>query len=69
VEPRGVEPLTSAVQSQIQNVVVVRRCSKTAANKHILSSRLSCLFVVVRVGWCTTGVNELRRNTETFACL
>jgi hypothetical protein len=24
VEPRGFEPLTSAVQSQIQNVVVVR---------------------------------------------
>ncbi len=69
VEPRGVEPLTSAVQSQIQNVVVVRRCSKTPANKHIISSRLSCLFAVVRVGWCTTGVNELRRNTETFACL
>ena len=37
----GFEPLTSAVQSQIHNVVVVRRCSKMPANKHILSSRLS----------------------------
>jgi hypothetical protein len=41
VEPRGFEPLTSAVQSQIQNVVAVRCCSESAANKHILSSRLS----------------------------
>jgi hypothetical protein len=60
VEPRGFEPLTSAVQSQIQNVVVVRRCSKTPANKHILSSRSSCLFADVRVGWCTTGVQDVR---------
>src|SRR5918998_3286384 len=62
VEPRGVEPLTSAVQSQIHNVVVVRRCSKTPANKHILTSALSCLFAVVRVGWCTTGVSETRES-------
>jgi hypothetical protein len=31
VEPRGFEPLTSAVQSQIHDVVVVRRCSKKPA--------------------------------------
>jgi hypothetical protein len=60
VEPMGFEPTPSAVQSQIQNVVVVRRCSKTPANKHILSSRLSCLFADVRVGWCTTGVLDVR---------
>jgi hypothetical protein len=60
VEPSGVEPLTHAVQSQIHNVVIVRRCSKTLANKHILSSRSSCLFADVRVGWCTTGVQDVR---------
>ena len=60
VEPRGFEPLTSAVQSQIHDVAVVRRCSKIPANKHILSSRLSCVFVIIRMGWCTTGVNEPR---------
>ena len=41
VEQRGFELLTSAVQSQIHNAVVVHWCSESAANKHILSSRLS----------------------------
>ena len=36
VEPRGFEPLTSAVQSQSTIIVDVRRCSKMPANKHIL---------------------------------
>ena len=58
VEPRGFEPLTSAVQSQGPTIVDVCRCSKLPANNHILSSRLSCLFAVVRLGWCTTGVQE-----------
>jgi hypothetical protein len=31
VEPMGFEPTPSAVQSQIHNIVVVRRCSKTPA--------------------------------------
>jgi hypothetical protein len=64
VEPRGFEPLTSAVQSQIHNVVVVRWSSESAANKHILSCELSCLFAAVHVGWCTTGVNRFQRNTS-----
>jgi hypothetical protein len=41
VEQRGFELLTSAVQSQIHNALVVHWCSESAANKHILSSRLS----------------------------
>jgi hypothetical protein len=57
------------VQSQIHNVVVVRRCSKTPANWRIFSEYVSCLFAVVRVGWCTTGVNKSRRNTSAFAIL
>jgi hypothetical protein len=35
VEPRGFEPLTSAVQSQIHNVVAVRHCSEIPANQRI----------------------------------
>jgi hypothetical protein len=41
VEPRGFQPLTSAVQRRILNIVVVHQCSKTPANKHILPCRLS----------------------------
>ena len=41
VEPRGFEPLTSAVQRRVHTVVAVRLCSKTPANKHILSYRFS----------------------------
>jgi hypothetical protein len=60
VEPRGLEPLTSAVQSQIRNVAVERHCSKTPANTYILFGRSSCLFAFVRLGWCTTGVQDVR---------
>jgi hypothetical protein len=37
VDPTRLEPLTSAVQRRIRTVVVVRWCSKIAANKYILS--------------------------------
>src|SRR5918997_1722613 len=60
VEPRGFEPLTSAVQRRIYNVVVVHCCSKTSANKHILLWVLSPVFAVVRPGWCQIGVNWCR---------
>ena len=52
VEPRGFEPLTSAVQSQIHNVVVVRRCSEIPAKSRIYlwkHSWCSPLFVWVGV--------------------
>src|SRR5215204_2785492 len=52
VEPRGFEPPTSAVQSQIHNVVVVRYCSEILANWHIHPFALSSLFAVVCAGWC-----------------
>jgi hypothetical protein len=35
VEPRGFEPLTSAVQSQIHNAVVVRWCSEMPVKRQI----------------------------------
>ena len=34
VEPMGFEPTTSAVQSQIQDVVAVRQCSEIPAKVH-----------------------------------
>jgi hypothetical protein len=59
VEPRGFKPLTSAVQSQIHIIVDVRRCSEMPAKRPIRLHNASRLFAIVRVGWCTTGVNEL----------
>jgi hypothetical protein len=50
MEPRGFEPLTSAVQSQIHNVVVVRRCSEMPAKPLIYLWKHSWVFAVVRVG-------------------
>ena len=40
VEPRGFEPLTSAVQRRIHNVVAVRGCSVNPANERIFSTAL-----------------------------
>jgi hypothetical protein len=50
VEPRGFEPLTSAVQSQIHDVVVVRRCSKMPAKQPLPAGDVSWSFAIVRVG-------------------
>jgi hypothetical protein len=58
VEPRGFEPLTSAVQSQNLLIASVRSCSEIPAKQPIRLYVDSLLFAVVRVGWCTTGVNE-----------
>ena len=52
VEPREFEPLTSTVQRRLRNVAVVHQCSKTPANKRILSFRLSWVFAGVHLGWC-----------------
>jgi hypothetical protein len=57
VEPRGFERLTSAVQERVLNVVVVRPCSKTPANKHIISSNTSGMVAVVRLGRCQIGAD------------
>jgi hypothetical protein len=59
VEPRGFEPLTSAVQKRIHTVVVVRCCSEIPANKPIISRRLSYVFAVVRLGCCTVAAHKL----------
>jgi hypothetical protein len=60
VEPRGFEPLTSAVQSQGTIVAGVRGCSEMPAKSHICLRKYPPLFTVVRVGWCTAGVPQLR---------
>src|SRR5918997_4641434 len=60
VEPRGFEPLTSAVQSQGTIVAGVRCCSERPAKSHICLRKYSPLLAIVRVGWCTTGVPQLR---------
>ena len=52
VEPRAFEPLTSAVQRRMHNIVVVRGCSEVLANKHILPWALSPVFAWVGVNWC-----------------
>jgi hypothetical protein len=64
VEPRGLEPLASAVQSQNPIVAGVRYCSENPVKRRISSEHVSCLFAVVRVGWCTTGVQEVRVGTR-----
>jgi len=47
----GFEPTPSAVQSQIHNLVVVRRRSRTPANKHIsLAGCRECSPLFVWVG-------------------
>jgi hypothetical protein len=60
VEPRGFEPLTSAVQSQRTIIAGVRPCSKIPAKQSIRFWHASRLFTVVRVGWCTTGVRQTK---------
>src|SRR5215212_8784244 len=62
VEPRGFEPLTSAVQSQSTIIARVRGCSKIPANYPIRLFDASPLFAVVRMGWCTTGVDDSQRK-------
>ncbi len=49
VKPRGFEPLTSAVQSQSDVTVAVRRCSKTLANSGIPPFEPSRLFAIARM--------------------
>ena len=67
VEPRGFEPLTSAVQNQSSNITRVCRCSKTRAKRCILCANISRLFTAVRAGWCTTVYKGPRQSTTQFS--
>ena len=62
VDPTRFELVTSAVQSQGAIVVYVHHCSKTPAKLHVFLTDVSCLFAIVRAGWCTTGVNGFWDN-------
>jgi hypothetical protein len=67
VEPRGFEPLTSAVQYQSSNITRVCRCSKTRAKRCILCANISRLLAAVRAGWCTTVYKGPRQSTTQFS--
>jgi hypothetical protein len=60
VDPRGLEPLTSAMRGRRDVIAVVRRCAETPRYRHILSYDLSWMSTLVRVGWCQVGVNWFR---------
>src|SRR5918998_6105222 len=68
VEPRGVEPLTSAVQSQSLIVARVRCCSKIPAKSRIGLWKHSCLFAVVCVGWCTSWCSRKAQDSAEVVC-
>src|SRR5215203_5630059 len=61
VEPRGFEPLTSAVQSQTLIIARVRGRSNMPAKPPIRLYDASQLFAAVGVGWCTYGVFGVAR--------
>jgi hypothetical protein len=69
VEPRGFEPLTSAVQSQGTIIVDVRQCSEIPAKLRVCFWKRSWVFAFVRLGWCTIGVNGSSRNIKATAAV
>jgi hypothetical protein len=68
VEPRGFEPLPSAVQRWLQDFLGVSRCSKSLLSKP--DSRISgiSLFIDVFPGNCqlTTEMTESETRSEIF---
>ena len=63
VEPRGFEPLTSAVQRRRKGFAVVHYCSKNRLNKPNPRYGPSRMFAVVRLG-CRQTVVNCRRSTQ-----
>jgi hypothetical protein len=55
VEPRGFEPLTSAVQSQHDSFPEVSRACKIPANSCILCSTVFSRFQDIHSGCCTVA--------------
>ncbi len=56
VEPRGIEPLTSAVQGRNNTFPKVSEICKLPANRGIPPSLFFCTFHVIRPGCCTVTV-------------
>ena len=60
VEPRGFEPLTSAVQRRHDSFPEVSRACKIPANKHIISEAVFPIFQDIHSGCCTVAAHRVR---------
>ena len=60
VDPRGLEPLTSAMRSQHNSLLEVSRGCKISANKHIIYLILLLRFQNIRLGCCTVAAHRAR---------
>ncbi len=58
MEPRGFEPLTSAVQRRVEGLAVVRRRSEKCLNQPNRRTPSPQVFVVVRLGCRQTVVKQ-----------
>jgi hypothetical protein len=60
VEPKGVEPLTSAVQRRLGTFISVRRCSRNRLFKRTSRKYSFETFATVRPGNCQVTVNSTK---------
>ena len=58
VEPRGFEPLTTAIWSQYDGLLEVSRVSKIPANSCIFYVAVFSTFQLFRSGYCTVTAQE-----------
>src|SRR5918997_2463566 len=66
VEPRGVEPLTSAVQRQLHQFTSVHYSSRIRLHRAFLPSVYRDEPLCTFLHWCTTSVNGTVRIGHTF---
>jgi hypothetical protein len=64
MEPRGFEPLTSAVQMLVHHFADVRGCSETRLSKPFTVQASSPMFAVVLVGNCHVTVKPLMADLD-----
>src|SRR5215208_4775892 len=64
VEPRGFEPLTSAVQRRHHTFLKVSRVCKIPGNSSIFPKSLFCSFQILYSGCCTAAAHQLRPKSE-----
>jgi hypothetical protein len=62
VDPRGLEPLASAMRGRFEGFAAVRHRSEYPLNKRNPGYGLSCMFAVVRAG-CRQTVVNLRQDS------
>jgi hypothetical protein len=63
VEPRGIEPLTSALPGRLRGSAVVRKCAENRLFKANSHTSLLLLFVSIRPGHCLVTVKR------AFVCI